>query len=68
VGPPVVSLPAVKCTESVVAKYILVVLAAGFLLAGAANRLGIGRNPANRTWLLVGTILALVGLFLFVQS
>jgi len=52
----------------VAAKYILVVLAAGFLLAGAAHRLRIGRNPANRTWLLVGTIFALVGLFLFVQS
>ena len=63
-----VSLPAVKCTESVAAKYILVVLAAGFLLAGAANRLRIGINPANRTWLLVGTIFALVGLFLFAQS
>jgi len=50
------------------AKYILVVLAAGFLIAGASNRLRIGRNPANRTWLLVGTIFALVGLFLFAQS
>jgi hypothetical protein len=49
------------------AKYILVVLGAGFLVAGASNRLRIGRNPANRTWLLVGTIFALVGLLLFAQ-
>lgn len=52
---------------AVAAKYILVVLAAIFLIAGASHRLRTGRNPANRTWLLVGTIFALVGLFLFAQ-
>jgi hypothetical protein len=50
------------------AKYILVILAAGFLIAGASNRLRGGRNPANRTWLIIGMIFALVGLFLFAQS
>jgi hypothetical protein len=50
------------------AKYILVVLAAVFLLAATINRLRGGRNPASRTWLIVGTIFALVSLFLFAQS
>jgi hypothetical protein len=49
------------------AKYILVVLAAGFLLAAAWNRLRGQRNPASRTWLIIGTIFALVSVFLFAQ-
>jgi hypothetical protein len=50
------------------AKYILVIVAAGFLLAGVSSRVRSGGNPANRTWLMVGTIFALVSLFLFAQS
>jgi hypothetical protein len=47
------------------AEYILVVLGAGFLLAAAWTRLRGERNPASRTWLIVGTIFAAVSLWLF---
>lgn len=50
------------------AKYIFVILAAGFLIAGASSRLRKDGNPANRTWLMIGTIFALVALFLFAHS
>ena len=50
------------------AKYIFVVLGTGFLLAGVAERFRGGRNPASRTWLIVGTIFTFVSLFLFAQS
>jgi len=59
---------ALRRVTTMTAKYILVILAAGFLIAGARTRRRGGRNPANRTWLLIGTIFALVGLFLFAQS
>lgn len=50
------------------AKYILAALAIVFLLAGAFGRIA-GRPAAqSRTWLLVGTIFAIVSLFLFTQS
>jgi len=51
--------------HGVAATYILVVLAAGFVLAAAWSRLQGHRNPASRTWLLIGTIFGAVSLWLF---
>jgi hypothetical protein len=52
----------------VAAKYILVVLAAGFLLAGAWNWLRGQRHPASRTWLIIGTIFGAVSTWLFLKT
>jgi hypothetical protein len=49
------------------ARYIFSLLAAGFLIAFATSRWR-GGNPASRAWLIIGTIFALVSLFLFIQS
>jgi hypothetical protein len=50
------------------AKYILGILAAAFLIAGAVRRLSGDRGPQSRTWLLVGAIFALVSLWLFTRG
>jgi hypothetical protein len=47
------------------AKYILAALAGAFLIAGAVRRVSGDRGPQSRTWLLVGSIFALVSLWLF---
>lgn len=50
------------------AHFILLTLAAGFLLAGAYRRLTGGPGPQARTWLLVGAIFGAVSLWLFSRS
>jgi NO-binding membrane sensor protein with MHYT domain len=49
------------------AQYILAVLAAAFLIAGALRRMTGGPGPQARTWLLVGAIFAAVSLWLFTR-
>ena len=50
------------------AKYIFAILAVVFVLAAASSRTPGGHAARFRTWLTIGTIFALVALFLFAQS
>ena len=50
------------------AKYILAALAVVFLLAGAVSRTTGGPAAQSRTWLIVGTIFALVSTWLFLKK
>jgi hypothetical protein len=50
------------------AKYILAVLAAVFLIAATLRRVSGDGGPQSRTWLLIGGIFALVSLWLFTRG
>ena len=47
---------------------LFAILAVVFLVAGAASRARGDRGPKSRTWLLIGSIFALVSLYLFTAS
>lgn len=55
-------------TGTMLAKYILAVLAAVFLIAGTLRRVSGDAGPQSRTWLLIGGIFALVSLWLFTRG
>jgi hypothetical protein len=49
-------------------RFLFVVLAFGFILAGVVSRARGDRGPRGRTWLTVGIVFAIVSFFLFTQS
>jgi hypothetical protein len=50
------------------ARYLLAALALVFLTAGVLGATADRPRPQTRTWLLVGTIFAIVSFWLFVQG
>jgi uncharacterized membrane protein HdeD (DUF308 family) len=52
----------------VAAKYILAVLAVGFLVAGLTRLMRGTQHPQSRTWLLIAGIFAVVSTWLWLRS